>query len=122
MLKDSLYTIQSLEESGAGSYEVMLRLNPAHTLFEGHFPGQPVLPGVCLLEMVKELLTEIRQKPMRLVNAGTIKFPNMVDPRIEPLLRFEITIAEAGEELKVGVNSFLSSGSANFKLIKASFV
>ena len=122
MLKDSLYTLQSLEETGAGTYEAQLRIDPTHPLFEGHFPGQPVLPGVCLLEMVKEVLSEIRQKPLRLLRAGTIKYPSMVDPRLEPLLRFEITIAEAEEELKVGVNSFLSDGSANFKLIKASFV
>ncbi|MEJ0079486.1 MAG: hypothetical protein WDM78_00620 [Puia sp.] len=25
-------------------------------IFSGHFPGQPVLPGVCMMEMVAEVL------------------------------------------------------------------
>ena len=33
-----------------------LQLNPAHRVFEGHFPGQPVVPGVCMVQMIKEIL------------------------------------------------------------------
>jgi 3-hydroxymyristoyl/3-hydroxydecanoyl-(acyl carrier protein) dehydratase len=34
---------------------VRIKLNPNHEIFSGHFPDNPILPGVCVLQMVKEI-------------------------------------------------------------------
>ena len=34
-------------------------VDPAREIFKGHFPGQPVAPGVCLLGLVKEALAAV---------------------------------------------------------------
>ena len=120
MLKNKLYTLITLVESSPGNYVALTSLNPGHPIFEGHFPGQPVLPGVCLLEMVKEILAEITNKSLRLTNAGSIKYLKLIDPRTEPLLKFEIGVSGGEEELKVNVSSYTKDGSPNFKM-KASF-
>lgn len=33
-----------------------VRLDAAHPVYAGHFPGNPVLPGVCTLQIVRECL------------------------------------------------------------------
>ncbi|WP_224995980.1 3-hydroxyacyl-ACP dehydratase [Cesiribacter sp. SM1] len=116
MLKDKLYTLNSLEEQEAGVYKALVLLDASNPIFTGHFPGQPVLPGVCLLEMVKEILGQIRRRPCRLISAAHMKFLKVVDPRAEPALLFEIAIVEGETELKVTANSYLGDGSVNFKL------
>ena len=54
ILKDQLYQIVNIEKSGDSS-TYTLRISEAHPLFKGHFPESPVLPGVCILQIFKEL-------------------------------------------------------------------
>lgn len=83
MLLNDFYTIENWAESKttAGEVRAVLVLNPAHTIFAGHFPGQPVVPGACQLQMVEELLSHVLDKEFRLVNATQIKFLTPIDPR-----------------------------------------
>ena len=37
-------------------------LNPKHPIFDGHFPESPVVPGVCMIQMIKEILSVILQE------------------------------------------------------------
>lgn len=116
MLKDNLYLLVSLDKKEEGNYEAAVTLNPDHAIFRGHFPEQPVLPGVCLLEITKELLSAITKKACRLRKAAQIKYLKVVDPTVDAQLRFELAIEEDGQGYKVNAGSFLSDGSANFKL------
>src|SRR4051812_16238351 len=106
MLNNNFYQIKSLSGEN-GSYKTQVKIDPDHAVFHGHFPGQPVLPGVCLIEMVKELLGEIGKRPYQLVNASNIKFLQIADPRTNNLLDFEIEVAAVGDLTKVNVSSFI---------------
>ena len=37
-----------------GHYAFRVRLDASHPVYRGHFPGHPVLPGVCTLQLVRE--------------------------------------------------------------------
>ncbi|WP_018630585.1 hypothetical protein [Niabella aurantiaca] len=85
MLKNDLYTVISFEDN-AGSVAAAIGLNAGHKIFEGHFPGQPVLPGVCMIQIVKELTEEATGKKLFLAEAAQCKFLSMVDPQKTPEL------------------------------------
>ncbi len=55
MLKDSFYKLISLAPTETG-YNAVVELLPEHEIYRGHFPGQPVVPGVCTLTIVRECL------------------------------------------------------------------
>ena len=55
MLKDSLYRILNISGEN-NAIEAIIELDEHHDIFKGHFPGQPVLPGVCMLQITKEIL------------------------------------------------------------------
>ena len=66
-------------------------LHAGHAIFKGHFPGQPILPGVCMMEMITEIMGEQSEKvrfafPPR----PLIKFLLMIDPGKNPRISFEI--------------------------------
>jgi 3-hydroxyacyl-[acyl-carrier-protein] dehydratase len=89
ILKDNLYTVQEARAT-EGGLAAVLELNALHPIFNGHFPGQPVLPGVCMVQIVKELTSQEFQAPIRLVKGSECKFLAVVDPRIHSAPGIEI--------------------------------
>ena len=52
MLKNDFFTFTALQLEG-DMVTTNIELNAAHSIFKGHFPGQPIVPGVCMMQMVK---------------------------------------------------------------------
>lgn len=81
-----------------GEIRAVLQWNKAHTIFQGHFPGQPVVPGVCMLQLVKEVLEKGIGKALVLLESNQMKFLQFIDPReteaVDILIRY--TTAESG--------------------------
>ena len=46
MLTD-FYTVETVAGQDE-EYTCVIRLNPEHNVYKGHFPGMPVVPGVCM--------------------------------------------------------------------------
>jgi 3-hydroxyacyl-[acyl-carrier-protein] dehydratase len=89
LLKNDLYTVNSITESPSALL-VSVELNGAHPLFKGHFPGQPVLPGVCMLEMIQEMMAEQQGQKLRISKGPLIKFLAMIVPERNPSLLIEL--------------------------------
>ena len=103
MLISSLYTkeLQSITDT---SCQALVYFNPTHPLYAGHFPGQPITPGVCLVLVATELLSEAVGVPMRLASARQIKFLQMHTP--EHSLRFELLWTEEASHLRGRISIF----------------
>lgn len=91
MLKNSLYRIDAQRQTPE-RLEVDLTLWSAHAIFDGHFPGQPILPGVCTLQISKELLTDFVGTAISIVSCQSIKYKQLIDPRTISELRFSFKI------------------------------
>ena len=89
MLLNNLYTIQSLSDTNS-QIEATINLMADHAIFSGHFPGQPVLPGVCMMEMVAEVMGVHLKSSFRISGGPLIKFLRMIDPRLNPSIHLEI--------------------------------
>lgn len=85
-------------------------------IFKGHFPGQPVLPGACMLQIVKEILTMELNLKLKLKKASQVKFLEVIDPVNTPLVKLSITYKADGED-GLNVTSKLLTGEITcFKL------
>ena len=116
MLINNLYEILNLKLKGE-KIIAEIRLNPAHDIYKGHFPDQPLLPGVLQLQIVKEILSEAIKKEIRLKNSSNIKFLSMIDPGQVDKLSIEIDIiSEIAGMYKV--NARIHSGNTVFLRLK----
>lgn len=75
-LLNSLYHITSAD--GQGKYEISF--DAGHSIFAGHFPGNPIVPGACLVQIAEELLSQHLGQPIRWINIHNLKFRQIVTP------------------------------------------
>jgi 3-hydroxyacyl-[acyl-carrier-protein] dehydratase len=89
MLKDLLYKITS-QNHHDGVIDAVLEINKEDKIFTGHFPGHPVLPGACMLQIIKEVLEDTLKASFRLKKANQIKFLAISDPSVNNLLKLKL--------------------------------
>ena len=90
MLQGILYETIAVDTAGA-----TVRLLPESPVYRGHFPGYPITPGVCLVEIALELIAEMAGQAghdgkVRLVGAKNIKFTSPIIPDEGTELRFNL--------------------------------
>ena len=120
MFAGSLYKLKSLEVSPEKSNaKSIIILNPCHEIFKGHFPGNTVLPGVCMIQIIKELVAEISGKTLMLVTGNTIKFQNPVVPEANKEITADFKIKHS--EGIISVNAQISSPNIVYSSFKGEF-
>ena len=90
MLQGILYETMAVDAAGA-----TVRLLPESPVYQGHFPGYPITPGVCLVEIALELIAAMadqvgHDEKVRLVGAKNIKFTSPIIPTEGTELRFNL--------------------------------
>lgn len=63
-----------------GAFEAEFCFPASFSGFQGHFPDQPVLPGVCLVQAVQAAAEQAMNRPLKLVEILLAKFMNVVLP------------------------------------------
>lgn len=102
MLLKDFYKVNELEKISDSKYSVMVVLNKEHDIFKGHFPGNPVTPGVCMMQIIKELSQEIIGSSLIMTSSNNVKFMAIINPEINATLRLELDFSgDILSELKV---------------------
>lgn len=119
MLKDDFFRVITIDK-GSAAINAVLELNPDHIIFKGHFPGTPVVPGVCMMQIVKEMVEMNTGTSMLLSKANSMKFLVVVDPRVNKIVKINISYKATDETIDVTA-SLSSGGTVCFKF-KGRFV
>ena len=80
MLLNDFFKITNIQTGE--KYTVSIEMNPKHDIYKGHFPGNPITPGVCLTQMVKETVEYITKKKLQMVKGDNLKFTAIHNPEV----------------------------------------
>lgn len=105
ILLNNFYSIVH-QESTTGSVKARVSINSSHKIFDGHFPGLPVVPGVCMVQMVREILEVNVKKTLRIVTADNIKFLSVIDPRQHGEVSAAIDYSETDNVFSINATLF----------------
>jgi 3-hydroxyacyl-[acyl-carrier-protein] dehydratase len=117
---DNFYSLVNYSAGDSHSFTVTVRINEAHSVFGAHFPGNPVIPGVCILQIATELLSRHVSQELIMTSAKNIKFVNKINPMEINELNFDFKISSVeNTDKRVTIN--VSAGSKVFVKISAVF-
>ena len=71
-------------------------LLPDYCAYEGHFPGNPVSPGVCNIQMLKECAEQLAGKNFFLEYISRCKLSAVITPQTTPYLCVRMLLTEKG--------------------------
>ena len=79
-LRNNLYTVSCMNIDGlSGLFTV--DFNPSCFIYQAHFPGEPITPGVCIVQIGKELLEELLHQSLEIVTVKNVKFLSVISPK-----------------------------------------
>jgi 3-hydroxyacyl-[acyl-carrier-protein] dehydratase len=117
---NDLFSIDKISHEDA-AISVILSINTGSEILKGHFPGHPVVPGACMLQIVKEVLQIALNHPVRQKKADQLKFMIMIDPTNTLAVALDMTYKYSDDDTIV-VTAKLSNPDALYFKFQGSFV
>ncbi len=94
MLIKDYYIIESQESISDSVTLFDIRLCPDCPIYQGHFPEQPVSPGVCNIQMLKELAEKVAGTRFVMNQLNLCRLTTLITPNNHPTLQAYISIEE----------------------------
>ena len=120
-LQDNLYTILSQQEE-EGHPSIRLRIHPEWPIYKAHFPGHPITPGVCIVQMVQELLQKLLNRELCLRKAKNVKYLAIISPEEVSELTVAFPKIEEQPDGSLKVQAQVSDGEKLFTKLSVTFV
>lgn len=111
MFANDLYTVVS-KQSEAGKVVARIAFDKSHRIFDGHFPGHPVVPGVCMMQIVREVMELDQAQRLKIAVGNNLKFMNIIDPTKNSEVDVAVTYSLAGHEYNI--NATLADAGVTF--------
>jgi 3-hydroxyacyl-[acyl-carrier-protein] dehydratase len=107
-----IYTISSFKSEN-DSIEATITFNEKHLIFSGHFPGNPIVPGVVQVQIIKNLMEKKFEQNLILSQAKNIKFLSIISPVNHPQVEVSLRIQYI-EDNSMQVHANIRSGENTF--------
>ena len=89
------YKINSRTADGEATlFDVSLL--PDYCVYSGHFPGNPISPGVCSIQMIKECAEQLTGHRLFLAYISKCRFSAMISPKMTPRLLLRMHLSKDG--------------------------
>lgn len=109
MLQNEYFTIVQRNDTptadGSVDSRFTVRLIPEHRVYDGHFPGRPVSPGVCTLQMIKECAQTAAGQQLVFDKIVQYRLLGVISPQSHKELNIDISLSAdpAGYQLTASV-------------------
>jgi 3-hydroxyacyl-[acyl-carrier-protein] dehydratase len=112
MLQGKFFTTNQ-QEVIENTIHSKISLNVEHPIYIGHFPEQPVVPGVCMMQLLAELSTSALGKKVYLKKASQAKFLIPIVPQNNPVLNVTIKYT-TNEDGSLKINATIQDSTVTF--------
>lgn len=115
-LLNNFYTVIT-DDISDGNHKYLIRLNESHPIYSYHFPGNPITPGVCILQILSELCEKALKRKLNIKSYVNVKYLSVISPKDNSDVTVEFNIYEAPEGFRV--KAFIYNDKTSFAKISA---
>lgn len=90
---DAGFRLTEIHRTGVRETTARVEIDPDAHWFSGHFPGDPMVPGIVQLEMAVELVLMTHGKKIRPAGIRRVRFKRIIRPQDRPTLAVRQTAA-----------------------------
>lgn len=120
MLVENYYNIDGVTpREGGAVFSISLR--PDCAVYEGHFPGSPVCPGVCSMQMVRECAEKAAGREFRINEIKQCRYVSLMSPKTHPQVTVDLSLEPSGEDGLVLLKASVMKGEELCLSLKAVF-
>lgn len=102
LLENKFYKVLSEKRHAEGlgaSFHVAIL--PECNVYDGHFPGDPVCPGVCNIETIKECAILLVGEALRYTSIKLCRLTALATPAVCPEVDVDVTLEKTAEGYEV---------------------
>lgn len=74
------YSMTNLRQSASGEISAEVRVMPDSPWFSGHFPGEPILPGIAQLSMIFDAIRHFGDTDLKISRVKKVRFKQIIRP------------------------------------------
>jgi 3-hydroxyacyl-[acyl-carrier-protein] dehydratase len=115
MLFKGFYNNEKTISSDHNKLITRIKLNKDHDIYNGHFPNNPITPGVIIIQIIKEILEEHLGCELFLREIINIKYVSPINPIINNSLLFENYLQKENKSIIVENNILLDNAKIAVK-------
>ena len=104
MKRTNFFSIKN-QECVEGIYHFQLQLLPDCPVYQGHFPGTPIAPGVCNIEMIKACAEEVLDQELFMGNLSLCRMTALLTPQENPEVELTLQITPADDAADITASS-----------------
>ena len=94
MLKDNFFYLFDYTDTNHSEINFTIRLNLEHIIYQAHFLNNPITPGVCIIQIIKELFSYLKQTDFTIKKIKSAKFLHPIVPTVHNIVNFKINWEE----------------------------
>ena len=122
LLKDKFFTVLHEERLSANEAIFLCELKPDCDVYRGHFPGKPVSPGVCNIEMIRECAEMLVGEDLQIDTIKQCRLTAVASPSVCPKVDVSVTVARLEGTRNYNVVAMIRDAEQSYMELKGTFV
>ncbi|MBQ0056793.1 MAG: beta-hydroxyacyl-ACP dehydratase [Bacteroidales bacterium] len=121
LLKDKFFEVLHEERITANDAVYLCGIKPDCDVYNGHFPGKPVSPGVCNIEMIKECTEMLTGKDLVIDTIKQCRLTAVASPAVCPKVDVKVSVAASEDGQSYAVVASIADGETSYMELKGTF-
>lgn len=118
LLKDKFFEILHEEKINANEAVYLCGLKADCDVYQGHFPGKPVSPGVCNIEMIRECAELLTGENLLIQTIKQCRLTAVASPSVCPKVDVKISVARVEGTETYNVVGSISDAETSYMELK----
>jgi 3-hydroxyacyl-[acyl-carrier-protein] dehydratase len=120
LLEHKYYDIVASEQESPLKATYTIHLRPDCAVYAGHFPGNPVCPGVCNMETIRECAMMLTGRQLHFSEIKQCRLTAVATPVACPTLTVSLTLTPASEDFSI--QAAISNQTQTYMQLKGTLV